>query len=189
MAQKDSLNLVFPGYYQVADLGNRFTRAKILTPDFVGAFLNSEQLNPERRKVISSIIEEIVANSEHKLQSIKNPFFTDSTIVSSVGSNLSAELTKVGYLRKKDLPKAESGVSQTGVNTSKAPTLPEPKPIVTEIKKPTKITKNTLVYIDTPSKNSLISIGYQNEIQIAGMVPKGVTAVYINDYQLKGYTE
>lgn len=36
--QKDSLNMVFPGYYQVADLGNRFTRTKILTPDFVGAF-------------------------------------------------------------------------------------------------------------------------------------------------------
>ena len=61
--------------------------------------------------------------------------------------------------------------------------------MVVESVKPVKSTKNTLVYIDTPSKDSLVSVAYQNEIQIAGNVPKGVTAVYVNGYQLRGYTE
>lgn len=52
-AQKDSLNLIFPGYYQDIPVGDRFQKGEILTPDFAGAFLNSERLNPERRKLLS----------------------------------------------------------------------------------------------------------------------------------------
>lgn len=79
-AQKDSLNLVFPGYYEDVPVGDRFRKGEILTPDFAGAFLNSERLNPERRKLLSGILHTIVAGSNGQLRTIKNPFFTENTI-------------------------------------------------------------------------------------------------------------
>lgn len=190
--QKDSLNLVFPGYYDDENFGQRFTKEEILTPDFVGAFINSERILPERRQVLASLINTIVQNSENKLQKIKNPFFTDSSIIQPIGEDLDSELQKVGYFRKKNLPK----LNPTGTGTLIKPENSIPKvapvpvsPIVTPpiTKTDGKSTVKTLSYIYLPGKNSIVSLPYASEIQIEGRVPKNVTRVYINDYQLKGY--
>jgi hypothetical protein len=217
-AQKDGLNLVFPGYYGTLDMGQRFAKNQILTPDFVGAFLNSERINPERRKVLSGIISRIVENTEKKLKPIKNPFFTDSSIVAPLGEDVDAELRKVGYFRKKDLPKNEKNGTQSGTLSKPAtsvpvaetpvaaipppvvppPVVPPPvtapaetvPPAVTVSPAPKPVAKPTakdLSYFTAPSRKPVVSLPFKTEILIGGNVPKGVTAVYINNYQLKGY--
>lgn len=191
VAQKDSLNLVFPGYYDDESMGQRFDRQEILTPDFVGAFINSERITPERRRVLSGIIHQLIEKSESKLKPIKNPFLTDSMIVSNLGENIDAELLQVGYLRKKDLPKTETPpapvvpVTTPPVVAPQTPAEPAPTPVVPEVEPEAK----TLQYIDTPSKNPVYAnTAYQTEILVGGSVPKGVTGVLINGYRLKGYT-
>lgn len=192
MEQKDSLNLVFPGYYDDENLGQRFIQQEIFTPDFVGAFINSERIVPERRKVLTSLIHEIVKNSENKLQSIKNPFFTESTIIHPIGENIDLELQKVGYYRKKNLPKIE--VTESGSLAKPLPPLPQAPatpalPVVTPTpeKKQNTAFPKALSYIYAPGKTSIVSVPFASEIQIEGRVPKNITKVYVNDYQLRGY--
>lgn len=192
--QKDSLNLVFPSYYDDVDMGQRFSKSQILTPDFVGAFLNSERITLDRRKVLSGVITKIIENSEKQLQPIKNPFFTDSSLVQPLSEDVDADLKKVGYLRKKDLPKNEIPAVHTGtvVTPVIAPVAPKPEiistPSVTPITTPEKPTIKTLSFITAPSRKAIVSLPFKTEIQIEGNVPKGVTAVFVNGYQLKGYT-
>lgn len=191
--QKDSLNLVFPGYYEDENLGQRFTKQQILTPDFVGAFLNSERIVPERRKVLASIMNTIVQNSQNQLQSIKNPFFTDSSLIQPIGEDLDSELQKVGYFRKKDLPKTDTVSSETSSGTGVKPVVTTPviAPVIIvpvapgPVQPPKKSDIKTLSYIYSPGKYPIVSLPYKSEIQIEGRVPKDVTGVYVNGYQLK----
>jgi hypothetical protein len=158
----------------------------------VGAFINSERIVPERRKVLASLIGEITKNSENTLQPIKNPFFTESSIVHPVGENLDLELQKVGYYRKKNLPKIEvtgsGSLSQPLPSVPQAPTTPA-LPVITptpENQQNTAFPK-ALSYIYAPGKSSIVSLPFASEIQIEGKVPNNVTKVYVNNYQLRGY--
>ncbi len=158
----------------------------------MGAFINSERIVPERRKVLASLIGEITKNSENTLQPIKNPFFTESSIVHPVGENLDLELQKVGYYRKKNLPKIEvtgsGSLSQPLPSVPQAPTTPA-LPVITptpENQQNTAFPK-ALSYIYAPGKSSIVSLPFASEIQIEGKVPNNVTKVYVNNYQLRGY--
>lgn len=191
--QKDSLNLVFPWYYDDENLGQRFVKQEILTPDFVGAFINSERIIPERRKILANLIDDIVKRSENKLQSIKNPFFTESSLIHPIGENIDLELQKVGYYRKKNLPIPDVA-TQSGSLVKSGASIPQnlatpTLPVVTQSPEKTqdKTPLKALSYIYAPGNNSIVSLPYASEIQIEGRVPKNVTKVYVNDYQLRGY--
>ncbi len=193
IAQKDSLNLLYPDYYETEDVGSRFLSGTILTPDFIGAFLNTERLQPGARSIIASILGDAFKVNTLGLAMVKNPFFTDTSIVNSLSGSLDSELQKVGFFRKKAL------------NTVPATALPTQTPTGTGVMVVPKIgynssaipsqivlaasTATALRFIDTPSKQSTLEVVAREEILIAGYVPSDVTGVFINNYRLKSFTQ
>jgi hypothetical protein len=144
---KDSLNLIYPGAYEATDMGSRFVEKSSPTPNFVGAFINSERLNIEQRSLLLRILSQENSQKDllgDTLQKIKNPFFTDESIIPIGSGSLSSEadiltaLAKIGFARKTPETSTEGANQSASGTTAKtestppaAPANPVTTPVVT----------------------------------------------------------
>ena len=143
-------------------------------------------------------------NWEKDFESVKNPFFIQTSIIPSFSGSLNSEadifqaLERVGYTPKKilaqspDKPVAPPASltpppsSTTGsiINTGATTGVPDMRPATPSTVSPP---PPTLKYIRTPSFLVRSTVVGKSEILITGSVPTGTTAVFINGYRLKGY--
>lgn len=98
---------------------------------------------------------------------LKNPFFTDESILPSDSdrTKMDALMKNMGYFKKEAL-------------------LAELSKTKTETKKPN---EGTNLYFNSPS-NKKYAVTKETDILVSGNVPEGVTGVYINNYQLKAFS-
>lgn len=118
-------------------MGSRFIKRGSPTPNFVGAFINSERLSLDQRSLLLRILSQEDSLKDllgDTLQTIKNPFFTDESIIPNGSGSLNSEteilkaLASIGFTRK--APETSTGTVnqslsgttvQTGSITSTAP--------------------------------------------------------------------
>jgi hypothetical protein len=147
----------------------RFDSYRFIFPEYISLFLNADKIGPQLRNILLGSLAKVqlTALDEQSGRILKNPFFTDESVLPT----------------DFDPTKIESLMKSLGYFKKEALLLEVSKPKV-ETKTPT---ETTSFYFTSPS-NKKYSVTKENDILISGNTPDGVTGVYINDYRLKTYT-
>lgn len=158
---------------------------------FVASFLNTQTLSWDMRNYILQLIDrDVIIESlwESKVSPAYNPFLSETTIdIWSSDFDFEWYLKEEWYYSKKELLKNSILIQET-LDQQDALISREAIPKQQEqIKEEVTITQETLRYITAPytDKYNFVS---QDNILIEWKVDIWVDAVYINDYQLSGYT-
>ncbi len=182
LAQTDSLNFIYPDSSITEAPSARFDTGKFLTPDFIAAFANTERVSLGLRQIVLPIITKVrPAETDNQNYAVKNPFFTDTSVVETGSGDIDKRLATLGYFRKKALLEMEKT----------APVVATPPPVIAPVIPPTtqptpqKVNQNT--YFTTPSRDTIVVSESKSEIVLSGSVPTGVDAVYIGAYRLKSF--
>jgi len=151
-------------------------------PQFVGIFLNQDTLKDTAlKKYILAHIDrdKIVASlGAQKVKSTLNPFFSERNIDQDSQEDISGIMKDLGYYPKKELvesKKAELAAPKQKAISQEATPAKE------------KIVQSDLHVISSPT-NKKYNFVSEDNILLKGNVPKGVEAVYVNDYKLQGFT-
>lgn len=171
VAAKDSLNLVYPNRALPPVNSPRFATLELLLPEFVGIFANAAKMPDELRRYVLSIVGQakIGEKAADAGKPVSNPFFTEESILPEPDNkNYESLLGKLGYFKKATLlSEAEKAAKES-----------------TE-KKSGQIATNR--YFQSPTNRKTYVGGDNADILVSGTVPDSVTAVYVNDYELKSF--
>lgn len=169
IANKDSLNIVFPDTTIDTLSSARFDGYNFIFPEYISLFLNSDKIGPELRHLLFGSLEKMkFASLDETLGKIlKNPFFTSESILPTDfdSKKIEAAMKNIGYFKKEVLlieltkAKVETKVPDIGINN----------------------------YFTSPS-NKKYAVTKETDILLSGNVPDGVTGVYINNYRLKTFS-
>lgn len=169
IANKDSLNAVFPNNTIDSLASPRFNEYKFIFPEYISLFLNAEKVGPELRSLLlGSLAKTSFPSLDEKTGKIlKNPFFTDESILPEGfdAKKIEAAMKNIGYFKKETLA--------TEISKAKS-----------ETKAPSEGTNS---YFNSPT-NKKYSVIQETDVLLSGSAPAGVTGVYINDYRLKNFT-
>lgn len=171
VAAKDSLNLVYPNRTLPTINSPRFATLNLLLPEFVGVFANASSMPDELRRYVLSIIgnAKIAEKSANAGKPVANPFFTEESIVPEpLNKNYAELLSKLGYFKKSELVAEAEKTARENV-----------------AKKTVTVSYNR--YFQSPSNRKVYIGGDSDDILVSGTVPDNVTAVYVNDYELKNF--
>lgn len=159
---------------------------------FVWSFFNTDTLSPELRSYLNAMLsrEEIVEKIwAARVQEAYNPFLSDYIIDGKVNFSLSEYLESQWYYSKKELLKSALALSLQQKQMS-AETLTrllkEQEEAKQEDLPQTKVQEN-LKYITSPSTQKYNFVSEDN-ILIEWKVPQWVDSVFINDYELSGFS-
>lgn len=152
-------------------------------PQFVWMFLNQEAIDSAalREAILSSINREIIVEEigETRSEIALNPFLSEELMDGSYDGDIAKIIQDAGYFSKIDLIENTLAV-KTQEETQK---MSQEAPI-RKIGK----TQEDIQVIVSPTKKKYNFISEDN-VLLRGVVPDGITAVYINDYKLQGYSE
>ncbi len=169
LANKNSLNIVFPNNTIDSLSSARFDEYKFIFPEYISLFLNADKVDSELRSILLGSLAKVSFTSLNEATGklLKNPFFTDESILPENGDATKIEtiMKRLGYVKKEVLI-----AEHTDVKT-------ETKVVPTE----------TSNYLFSPSNKKYI-VTKETDILLSGNAPSGVTGVYINDYKLKNYS-
>jgi hypothetical protein len=169
-AAKDSLNVVYPSRAVGSVVSPRFASLNLSLPEYVGLFANVAKTPPELRALMLSLIGNSTFQSidPNVAKIVKNPFFTDESIVPTPETKNPEELlAKLGYFKKSAL---EANVE---------------KNVRSEVAKKVSAAMNQ--FFSFPTKEKTFVGGDADELLISGSVPEGVSEVFINSYRLQGF--
>ncbi len=168
IANKDSLNIIFPHNSIDTFSSPRFHTYKFILPEYISLFLNVEKLGPELRNIILGSLSGVrfASLDEETGRLLKNPFFTDESIlpITSGTWNIETTLKNMGYFKKEVLSAQFSDVKT------------EPKIVADEV----------YTYFESPS-NKKYFVTKESDFLISGNTPAGITGVFINDYRLRTF--
>lgn len=100
LAAKDTLNLIYPSHAVGVVSSPRFANLNLSLPEYVGLFANAARMPQELRALTLSLIGNAKLEGTSG-RSVKNPFFTDESIVPSPETKNPEELFgKLGYFKK-----------------------------------------------------------------------------------------
>lgn len=169
MANKDSLNIVFPNNTIDSFPWARFDAYRFIFPEYISLFLNSSKIDPELRNIFLGSLAKVKFSSldEKTGMVLKNPFFTDESILPANfdATKIEAAMKNIGYFKKEALATE-----------------------LTKVKVETKMPSEGLSSYFTSPSNKKYSVTKETDILLSGNTPEGVTGVYINDYRLKTFS-
>lgn len=169
IANKDSINIIFPNSTIDSFSSPRFEGYRFILPEYISLFLNATKVGPELRNLLLGSLSSVKFSSldEQSGRVLKNPFFTDESILPSSfdKTKIEASMKNLGYFKKEIL--------KTELSKAKAETKP--------------LNEGTNSYFMSPSDKKY-SVSQETDILISGNAPDGVTGVYINDYRLKTFS-
>jgi hypothetical protein len=169
LTNKNSLNIVLPSNTIDSLSSARFDEYKFIFPEYISLFLNADKLDSELRSILLGSLTKVsfASLNETTGKLLKNPFFTDESILPENGdiTKIEAIMKRLGYMKKEALI-----TEHTNVKT-------ETKVVNEEISN----------YIFSPSNKKYI-VTKENDILLSGNTPSGITGVYVNDYKLKNYS-
>lgn len=168
IANRDSLNIVFPNSEVDSIPSPRFDAYRFIFPEYISLFLNTDKIGPELRNLLlGSLSKKSFSSLDEKTgRVLKNPFFTDESVLPANfdATKIEAAMKNIGFF-KKDALLAELTKAQA------------------ETKAPTETVSSSFT---NPGKK--YSVTKETDILLSGNTPEGVTGVYINDYQLKNFS-
>lgn len=171
VAAKDSLNLIYPNRNLPSVNSPRFATLNLLLPEFVGIFANAGKMPDELRRYVLSVIgnAKVMQNVPNTGKPVSNPFFTEDSIIPEPDNkNYEELLSKLGYQKKSALIAAAEAAAKESLAGKTAQTA-----------------ENR--FFASPTNKKTYVGGESDDILISGSVPEGVTAVYVDDYELKGF--
>lgn len=188
LKNKNSFNIFNDKKNLIWDSIPRLSNNSYTSSQSTSLFLNSETISTKNRQfILSSLNREALINTigENKVQAALNPFLSNNSIeIPKVSFSLEEYLNKKWYYSKKDILKSQIQASQAEKEQIKKETLISQEAQVQ--KKDTKL-QETLSVVNTPNKEKYNFV-FEDNILLSGNVPSDVDAVYINDYQLQGFT-
>lgn len=191
LKHKNSVNIFNDKDNIVGNSVPRLEAHEYTTPQFVAAFFNTYILWINTRTYISQILErdEIIKQVwENRVQAIENPFFTSESIEpEAIDFDLAASLKEKWYYSKKELLASVKEQEKSQEQESFLPT--EEESVEEEIvqSEPTR-KQEDLTYIVSPTTKKYNFVS-QDNILLKGKVDADVSAVYINDYKLSGFSQ
>ncbi len=168
IANKDSLNIIFPDNTIDTLSSPRFEQFRFILPEYISLFLNADKIGPELRGLLLGSLAKVKFNAldEEAGRLLKNPFFTDESILPENFDKAKLEIAmkNIGYF-KKDALWAELSKVKTEVKT---------------------VTGATNSYFTSPS-NKKYAVTKETDILLSWNTPEWVTGVYVNNYRLKTF--
>ncbi|MDD5198075.1 MAG: ABC transporter substrate-binding protein [Candidatus Gracilibacteria bacterium] len=169
IANKDSLNIVFPNSTIDSLSSPRFDRYEFIFPEYISLFLNSDKINSELRNLLlGSLAEAKFPSLDEKTgMLLKNPFFTDESVLPSDfdATKIEAVMKNIGYFKKEVLA---SELTKGKVDLRA-------------------LNEGVSAYFTNPSNKKYFATT-KTDILFSGNVPEGVTGVSINGYKLKAFS-
>ena len=169
IANKDSLNIVFPNGTIDSLSSPRFDRYEFIFPEYISLFLNSDKINSELRNLLlGSLVEAKFPSLDEKTGILlKNPFFTDESVLPSDfdATKIETVMKNIGYFKKEVLA---SELTKGKVDLRA-------------------LNEGFSAYFTSPSNKKYFATT-KTDILFSGNVPEGVTGVSINGYKLKAFS-
>ncbi len=169
----------------------RLEDKKYTLTQFVGSFFNSETLDLELRKYISHKLDRdeiISAIWENKVEKTLNPFLSDIDIdTDSSDFDLDAYMKWKWFYSKKSLLKNVIALEDQKKQEEENQIISNEVSVTPVIEETPKIVQSSLSYILSPTQERYNFVSEDN-ILIKWKVDSWVDAVFINDYQLSGYS-
>lgn len=107
ITNKDSLNIVFPNSAIDSLSSPRFNKYEFIFPEYISLFLNSDKINSELRGLMLGSLAKVKFPSldEKTGMLLKNPFFTDESILPSGfdAVKIDTAMKNLGYFKKETL--------------------------------------------------------------------------------------
>lgn len=159
---------------------------------FVGSFFNTDTLSSELRAYLNAMLsrEEIVEQIwAARVQEAYNPFLSDYIIDGNVDFSLSEYLEWQWYYSKKELLKSALALSlqQKQMSAETLTRLLKEQEEAQQEELPKAKVQEDLEYITSPSTQKYNFVSEDN-ILIEWKVPQWVDSVFINDYELSGFS-
>ncbi len=164
-----------------------------ILPQFVSVFLNSETIQSEtmRNYILRNINREEIIQTlwASVVQEVKNPFLTETEIDVTKESDLSYTLWKLGYKSKSELVVAAEKRQEEKEEVEKQ-AAEEEKIVSAEANpKPNTIEQESLSIITNPTKDKYNFITEDNILLKWKVDDSEVTAIYVNEYKLNGFSQ
>ena len=178
-----SLNIKYDTSGLMLNTTPRLKPYEFVVPQFTSLFYNSKNLDTAlRRYLISSIQREQVISTigANKVQAVYNPFFSERLIEQVSDTNFSLEW----YLRSKWYYKPSGLLRQKDERVR----ITEESQLFADEVVDDRPTQEDLEIVRSPTTQKYNFVSSDN-ILIEWSVPDWVTAVYIDDYALQGFSE
>ena len=178
-----SLNIKYDTSGLMLNATPRLNPYKFVVPQFTSLFYNTQNLDAQLRSFLISTIErENIINSiwSERIQAVYNPFFTERLIEQGQDTNFSFEsyLSSQWYYSQTELLRQiDERVRITEESQLFAEEIEDEKPIQKDLE---------IIRNPTSQKYNFIT---SDNILIEWEVPEWVSAVFINDYRLQGFSQ
>ncbi|MCH8518458.1 ABC transporter substrate-binding protein [Candidatus Gracilibacteria bacterium] len=182
--RSSSFNIKYDRNGIIANSIPRLQSHHFIVPQFTSLFYNTQNIDLQLRSHLNTLIkrEGLVSGlGNTKVEAIYNPFFSERLIEKQQEDNFSFEsyLNSRGYYSKNELLRqldAKQKITQESELFADSEAQ-DTRPLQEEL---------TIVRSPTTQKYNFVN---SDNILIEGSVPAGVSAVYVNDYRLQGFSE
>lgn len=199
LKHKNSVNIFNDKQNILWDSIPRLEPREYVLPQFVSLFLNTEKITSLtlRNTILQTVDrnEVIAALWEDSVQEIKNSFLTETEIEKEIESDIPYTMAQLGYTEHKLLldealkeAKALEEENKVVIVDNRRRVSDEATTIIKEPAKPAR-QQAWLSIITSPTEDKFNFISEDNVLLKWTVADSEVTAIYVNDYKLNGFSQ